>query len=43
MAVTVEEIWQLVEQQEKGIFNEDVRHLRPAVFAALGVGDEKTD
>jgi hypothetical protein len=32
-----------VVEQEATIFQEDVKPLRPAVFAALGVGDEKTD
>jgi hypothetical protein len=32
----------VVEKREAEIFNESVGHLRPAVFAALGVGDEKT-
>ena len=40
--VTVEEIWQTIERREMEVFNENVQDLRPAVFAALGVGDEKT-
>ena len=38
--VSVEEIWSIIEKREMEIFSEDVRHLRPAVFAALGVSDE---
>jgi hypothetical protein len=39
--VTIEEAWGAVELVEREKFGEDVRHLRLAVFAALGVGDEK--
>jgi hypothetical protein len=41
-AVSIEEIWMTVEERER-ILGEDVRNLRPAVFAALGIGDEKAD
>lgn len=41
--VSVERIWAVVEERESTVFGESVGHLRPAVFAALGVGDEKAD
>lgn len=41
--VTVEEIWTVVEAREHDVFGESVGHLRPAVFAALGIGDERTE
>ena len=40
--VSVEEIWQYVEQKERDMFGEDISQLKPLVMAALGVGDEKT-
>jgi Family of unknown function (DUF5681) len=37
--VSVEQVWQVIEARELELFQENVQDLRPAVFAALGVGD----
>ena len=39
--VSVENVWAVIEAREMELFQENVQDLRPAIFAALGVGDEK--